>query len=94
MVKPTTVNKNTKERKMIKMEKYKVWLEGYVCTGQRAGAEYLGEFEGTSFEDACLKASLAKFGPKETANFYDTNRNTFWGCHFYNNESDARKTFG
>lgn len=94
MVKPTTEKENTRERTVTKMEKYQVWLEGYVCTGQRASAEYLGEFEGANFEEACLEASIARFGIAETQIFYDANRNTFWGCRFYNNESEARKTFG
>ena len=76
------------------MEKYQVWVEGYVATGNSASATYLGEYEGTCFEDACLKACLDKYGAKETANFYDANRNTYWGCHFYNNGTDARKSFG
>ena len=75
-------------------KRYTIWLEGYAATGNSAPARYMGVHEGTCFEDACLTACRENFGPRETARYYDAERNTYWGMHFYSNEADARKYFG
>lgn len=70
--------------------KYQVWLEGYAASGDSSTAYFVGEFEGESFEQACATAAKQLSEPK----LYDPKRNTYWGCSFYDNEKDARKSFG
>lgn len=35
------------------VKKYSLWKEGYLITGNTSTAQYLGDFEGKSFNDAC-----------------------------------------
>jgi hypothetical protein len=72
--------------------KYQIWNEGFSVTGQSSPAQFLGEFEAESFEEACVIAMKVKGW--DIKNYYDPERNTFWGCKFYDNEADARKYFG
>lgn len=70
---------------------YEVWNEGYSLTGQSSPAQFLGKFEAKSFEEACVIAIKANSWSMES---YDPKRNAYWGCKFYDNETDARKHFG
>ena len=70
---------------------YTVWLEGYSATGNRAPAQCLGETEAPSFKEACQK--LLKEQGWNMA-YYNAERNTFWFCDFYDNETDAREHYG
>lgn len=65
---------------------YEIWSEGYVVTGQSAGARYHGSQEASSFKEAC---DIFFKGD----NYYDPKDCTYWGCRISDNESDARKSF-
>ena len=56
----------------------------------KATAEFLGEYEADTFLEACKKAVCARGYDKS----YNVERNTVWGCHLYDNEIDARRSFG
>jgi len=77
--------------------KYEVWIEGYVATGESAVAHRLesidGKYlwEGETFNDACIEAMKGCNLPMP---FYDKERNAFWGCRFFDNEKDAKESFG
>ena len=73
------------------MKKFEIWNEGYSCTGQSVGAQFLGTYEGETFRDATIAALIDK---KWNMSYYDEERNTFWGCRFFDNESSARASFG
>lgn len=62
-------------------------MEGLEMNGARCGARFIGTFEAETFAQACRKAF------KEDS-FYDPMRNSYFGCRLYDNEADARKTFG
>jgi len=67
---------------------FNIWREGYACTGQRAGACLVAEsVPGVNFRDACQKyyKGNGNYGPE---------RNTDWGCHLFDNQEDAIKSFG
>ena len=74
------------------MKQYEIWTEGYVVTGQSAGASLMGTAKGKDFEDACLNY----FDPhdKEHMRYFDPKRFTYWGCKLFDNQADARKSFG
>jgi len=67
--------------------KFEVWSEGYVATGERAGAKFHGTFEAETFREACILA-LGHFVD------FDGNRLTLWGSEMFDNETDARRNFG
>lgn len=70
---------------------YEVWIEGYAATGDRANARFLGKFSGPDFKSACIEAMKAL---KWDMGYYDEERNSFWACRFYDNEREARASFG
>lgn len=70
---------------------FNVWVEGYVATGERAGATFLGAVEAETFPEACRKATEAKGWGMSS---YKDDPPRFWGCRYYDNETDARATFG
>lgn len=78
------------------VKKYSLWREGYAATGQSSTATYLGEFEGSSFNDAC--DNWAKTLDEESLKYYkpgtDERRPSYWACRIFDNEMDARKSFG
>lgn len=69
------------------MKSYRIWSEGYAATGQSSGAISHGIVEAASFKEACD----IKF---EGDSLYSPDRMTYWGCQLFDNESDARKSFG
>lgn len=74
-----------------------VWIEGYRATEEYGTHEFLGKFRGKTFQEACKAAAMEKLArcDMDTFNkYYNEKRNTWWGCHFYDNEADAAKDFG
>lgn len=70
-----------------------LWKEGYAITGQNSDATYLGNFPTNSLKEAVkqFKESKEKEGLE---NSIDLEKLTDWGCRFFNNEADARRSFG
>lgn len=65
-------------------------MGGYLCTGMGGKpekAKLVATVEAGSFQEACDK----HFG--NDAN-YNRKILTYWGCGLYDNEEDARETFG
>jgi hypothetical protein len=78
---------------------YQVWSEGYAATGNSGEAFQLNLTNGTctmwkgdTFRAACINAMLSIGW--EIDHYYDYGKNTYWGCRFFDNEQDARKSFG
>ena len=67
--------------------KYEIWSEGYIIQGGSSGAIFFGCEEADTFQEACDKHFLDN-------KFYSSRGLTYWGCRLYDNESDARKSFG
>jgi hypothetical protein len=72
------------------MEKFNIWMSGLSGSGMNATASFCGEFKGKNFADACLNWAKAK----EKLDSFNQKRLTYWGCGLYDNEVDARKSFG
>lgn len=87
---------NSEIQKDIKdgVKKYSLWQEGYSVTGQSSTAIYLGEFEGTSFYDACDNWAKTLKEPKYYKTGTHKSRPSYWACRIFDNEIDARKSFG
>jgi len=73
------------------MRKYEIWSEGFSATGEYGPAQLMGSSEGNSFEDACRRLAEKESGFDE---YYNPERNTYWGCRLFDNEADARRSFG
>ncbi|MCH7381195.1 hypothetical protein [Acinetobacter higginsii] len=75
------------------MKNYQVWLEGYAATGEQQPAQFVGVVNADNFENA-IEILLKQ---KEwDMKFFNIVRGTpvYWGCRFFDNETDARKSFG
>jgi hypothetical protein len=73
------------------MKEYKIYMEGFVATGQSAKAQLLATVEGETFTDACDRMGRL---PKYKRDYKQGNPPTYWGCKLYDNIEDARKSFG
>jgi hypothetical protein len=74
----------------LKMKRYDVWMEGYAATGNFSGAEFCGVYEAETFAEACAKWNREQGEP----GYFDSKDLTYWGCRFFDNERDARRSFG
>lgn len=70
---------------------YEVWNEGYAATGEHSPAQLVGVVSARSFPEAVEKALK---DAKWDMSFFDKEKLTYWGCRFFDNEKDARKSFG
>jgi hypothetical protein len=68
-----------------------IWSEGFAATGQRGRAYFHGTGHGSTFKEAVI--DFASRDP-EFAEYFDQKRMTYWGCRLFDNEADARKSFG
>jgi hypothetical protein len=62
---------------------FRVWREGYL--GRQAA--FLGERQAGSFREACDLVCADVHG-------YDPDDLRIWACYLFDNEADARKSFG
>lgn len=69
-----------------------LWTEGFSATGHEPCASYHGPFYARDLKEAVkmFKDTL----PEEDKNLVDVENLTFWGCGFFDNEADARRSFG
>lgn len=73
--------------------KIEVWMEGYMATGEHGPAYKLGEYEADNFDQAIEK--LLDSDPENKQYYRQTDgRHYIWSCRLYDNEQDARKSFG
>lgn len=69
------------------LKTYTIWAEGYAATGQSGTAQVMGQATGKTFKEACDKLFA---GDK----LYNPNTLRYWGCNLFDNETEARKSFG
>jgi hypothetical protein len=75
----------------MKEKKYEIWCEGFLMTGGGGKAFKFGDAKGVDFLDACKNY----FAENPSDNFRITNGEPiWWGCRLFDNEKDARKSFG
>jgi hypothetical protein len=72
------------------MKQYEIWSEGYAATGQRSGAVHMGTANGNTFRDACDNL----FNNLQDRGYYNSDRGSYWACKLFDNEADARNSFG
>ena len=71
--------------------KVDVWAQGYRTNGDSGSAHFWGSVEAEDLAGACK--ILASVDNQFKKNF-EPERMTWWGCRLFDNETDARKTFG
>jgi len=73
--------------------KYEIWIEGYQATVDNNVAQCLARDQvANSFKEACV--NFAKTTTVKQYGTYNEKNNSFWGCRLFDNETDARKSFG
>lgn len=80
------------DRKEIGM--YPLWIEGYEVTGNSATASYLGVFEGKTFNEACDNWEKTIEQPEYYKSGNERQKPNYWACKIFENELEARKSFG
>lgn len=68
-----------------------LWMEGFQVMEGSAQAQYCGCYRADTLEDA-VKLWVAE--DTKRAGLTDLNRLTYLRCRFFDNEKDARATFG
>ncbi len=66
-------------------------MEGFATNGERSDANKIGEYIAESFDDAIKQYMLEK--PNVKIDKYGTHYSN-WGMRIFDNEVDARKSFG
>lgn len=70
-----------------------LWMEGFAATGQRQGASMIGTYEATDLDDAVKQYMETHKGYVDWDRF-GRGRHAIWGCEIFDNEEEARKSFG
>lgn len=72
------------------MKEYEVWSEGYMATGEHGKAHLYGKVKAINFHTACTTL----LGKKLDQNRDGSAKLSVWGCRLFDNEADARASFG
>lgn len=87
------------------MKEFEIWVEGYAATGERGTANMIGKGIGNTFDEA-VEDYMSKnpnhgIERNERKSYFDDlgyqNRRSdwnIWACSLFDNEADARKSFG
>jgi hypothetical protein len=70
-----------------------LWLEGFSATGQRQGASMIGTYQAKDLDDA-VKQHMETHKGDVDWNSVGGGRHSIWGCGIFDNEKEARKSFG
>lgn len=76
---------------------YDIWSEGFCCTGQSGTAQCVARnVEADSFIDAVRKWYNSEPDAKNKYGDLSIKKDKafLWGCKLFDNEADARKSFG
>lgn len=86
-------------------KEFDIWMEGYAATGEHGTATLVGKGTGETFDEAVrdYMSKTPNHGIEEvTRNRYSSEENYnnrksnwhIWACRLFDNEADARKSFG
>lgn len=86
------------------MKEWEIWIEGYMATGESAEASFEGKFKGETFDDAVEEFKKQYVGVVDAREGYGPRNeegimplikiHSIWACRLFDNETDARKSFG
>lgn len=75
------------------MREIHLWTEGYAATGEESGAIFHGVFKANSLKNAVVQFKKT-LTDQQSKDCVDIESLTFWGCRFFDNATDAKKSFG
>ena len=70
-----------------------LWMEGFAVTGQRQGASMIGTYNATDLDNA-VKQYMAENEGDVDWDRLGRGRHAIWACEIFDNEAEARKSFG
>ena len=70
-----------------------LWMEGFAATGERQGASMIGTYEAVDLDDAVKQYMETHKGDVDWDSF-GRGRHAIWACEIFDNEAEARKSFG
>jgi len=70
-----------------------LWMEGFAVTGERQGASMIGTYEATDLDDA-VKQYMETHKGDVAWDRFGRGRHAIWACEIFDNEGEARKSFG
>lgn len=79
------------------MNQFELWVEGYAATGEHGTARFLGRWSGETFDEAVKKWNATKNIRSEYGDLRWSDNDhmwSVWGCRIFDNEADARRSFG
>jgi hypothetical protein len=82
---------NKPEFEKVAFKHFEIWAEGYAATGESGRAIKMGEADGKDFKNACVNFAEKNDSFKK---FFNPQYMNYWGCRLFDNEADARKSFG
>lgn len=71
-----------------------LWEEGHRATGSTGTAKFLGSYMANDMDDAVEQYLKKHPESKQYHRRNEDGTHAIWGCVLYDNEIDARKTFG
>ena len=91
VVKEYLLNSQNENRTTPSMNIYEIWATGFADNGCSGRAFCFGTEKGKDFKDACRNFTKVN---AEFKKYFDEKRMTWWGCSLFDNEAEARKSFG
>lgn len=81
------------------MKTYEIWIEGAATNGDRSQASLVGTVDAEDFIHACLRWYLGPLSDswRKFKYRFEVSHDgvpSVWGCRLFDNEADARKSFG
>lgn len=79
------------------MKEYEIWMQGYIATGEHQRASFEGMATGQTFDEACIKLlghRLDRDEASEDGYRRYGGRLCIWACCLFDNEKEARESFG
>ena len=76
--------------------KIEIWMEGYIATGESNKAMKIWEGQADSFDDAIIKYEQEENVTVDRYTGDQAKRSKYgiWACRLFDNESQARQSFG
>jgi hypothetical protein len=76
------------------LKTFEIWMEGYAATGESGRAQKIWEGLAVDFDHAVrlyqtISRDEVEIRPENTRSKY-----SIWACALFDNEADARKSFG
>lgn len=72
-----------------------LWMEGYAATGESGTAQCIGTYNAVDIDDA-VKQYMAEHPNRNSVDWdrFGRGRHAIWACEIFDNEAQARESFG